>query len=146
MKYITIYTDGACKGNPGPGGWAAIIRRDGYDEELHGGEKDTTNNRMEMTAVIKALKALGDDKYTVDLCSDSSYVLNGLKKGWAVGWQKNNWLKKDGTPAKNPDLWAQLLELTSKHIMHYHWVKGHASNRYNNRCDELAVMESYKHR
>lgn len=143
MKYITIYTDGACKGNPGPGGWAAIVRWDGYDEELHGGEKDTTNNRMEMTAVIEGLKKLGNDKYTVDLCSDSSYVLNGLNKGWAEGWQKNNWRKKDGTPAKNPDLWAQLLELTSKHTMHYHWVKGHANNRYNNRCDELAVMESH---
>lgn len=144
MKYITIYTDGACKGNPGPGGWAAIIRYDGYDEEIHGGEKTTTNNRMEMTAVIEALKTLNNEKCTIDLCSDSSYVLNGLQKGWAKKWKQNNWVKQDGTPAKNPELWEQLLDLTSNHTMYYHWVKGHAGNRYNNRCDELAVMESHK--
>ena len=143
-QYVVIYTDGACAGNPGPGGWAAIIKYDGSKEELHGGEKYTTNNRMEMTAVIEALKHLGDGDYEVDLCSDSSYIINGLSKGWAKKWSENNWIKADTRPVKNPDLWKELLELTSKFKMHYHWVKGHADNHYNNRCDELAVAESKK--
>ena len=143
-QYVVIYTDGACAGNPGPGGWAAIIKYDGSKEELHGGEKYTTNNRMEMTAVIEALKHLGDGDYEVDLCSDSSYIINGLSKGWAKKWSENDWIKSDTKPVKNPDLWKELLELTSKFKMHYHWVKGHAQNQYNNRCDELAVMESKK--
>ena len=143
MKSITIYTDGACKKNPGNGGWAAIIRW-GYDndEELHGNEANTTNNRMEMMALIKALETLGNTPYEIDICSDSKYVINGLEKGWAKSWKKNNWHKYTGEEAKNKDLWERLLELTALHKIHYHWIKGHAENKYNNRCDELAVMES----
>lgn len=144
MDNIKLYTDGACSGNPGPGGWAAILKWGNVTEELHGGEKYTTNNRMEMIAVIEALKHLDDGKYEVDLCSDSSYVINGLSKNWAVNWSKNNWMKSNGRPVKNPDLWKELLELTGKYKMHYHWVQGHATNRYNIRCDELAVAESKK--
>lgn len=159
MKAITIYTDGACKGNPGPGGWGAVIMWDPENlEELSGGESYTTNNRMELTAVIEALKALGDIQYEIDLFSDSIYTINGLQKGWAKKWKENNWVRKEqvypvmyGTlgkykekPVKNPDLWQELLDLTDKHKMHYHWVKGHAENQYNNRCDELAVAESNK--
>lgn len=145
MKCVTIYTDGACRGNPGPGGWAAIIKWDGVDEEIHGCAKETTNNRMELIAVIKALEHLGNTPYIVDLCSDSVYVINGLEKGWAKKWKKNNWRKADGNPALNDDLWERLLELTDIHRMHYHWIKGHAYNKYNNRCDELAVKESHKY-
>lgn len=144
-QYVVIYTDGACSGNPGPGGWAAIIKYDASTEELHGGEKYTTNNRMELTAVIEALKHLGDGKYEIDLCSDSSYVINGLSKGWVKKWNENNWIKSDAQSVKNKDLWKELLELTSKFKMHYHWVKGHGNNKYNNRCDDLAVMETKKY-
>ena len=158
MKAITNYTDGACKGNPGPGGWGALILWDLENyEELSGGESQTTNNRMELTAVIEALKSLGDISYEIDLFSDSIYVINGLQKGWAKKWKENNWKRKEmhyqhGTiypsftekPVKNPDLWQELLDLTEKHKMHYHWVKGHAEDQYNNRCDQLAVAESNK--
>lgn len=143
---ITIYTDGACKGNPGPGGWAALILWDTDNvEELSGGDKHTTNNKMEMTAVIKALQALGNKPYEVDLCSDSKYVIDGLQKGWAKKWRSNNWIKWDGKLAKNPDLWEALLNLVEFHKVHYHWIKGHDTNKFNNRCDELAVKESNKY-
>ena len=140
MKTVTIYTDGACSGNPGPGGWGAILEYMGVEKELSGGEKSTTNNRMELTAVIKALEAL-KEPCTVELYSDSKYVLDALQKGWAVSWRKRGWIKSDKKPALNPDLWETLLSQVEKHDVRYHWVKGHASNPKNNRCDELAVSE-----
>ena len=140
MKTVTLYTDGACSGNPGPGGWGAILEYEGHRKELSGGEASTTNNRMELTAVIRGLQAL-KESCVVELYSDSKYVIDGLSKGWAVSWQKNGWRKADKKPALNPDLWEQLLELTAKHEMRYHWVKGHADNPNNNRCDELAVEQ-----
>ena len=140
MKTVTLYTDGACSGNPGPGGWGAILEYMGHEKEMSGGEENTTNNRMELTAVIRGLMAL-KEPCIVELYSDSKYVIDGLSKGWAAGWQKKGWIKSDKKPALNPDLWEKLLELTSTHQMHYHWVKGHAENPKNNRCDELAVSE-----
>ena len=140
MKQVTLYTDGACSGNPGPGGWGAILEYKGHRREMSGGEENTTNNRMELTAVIKGLMAL-KEPCTVELSSDSKYVIDGLSKGWAAGWQKKGWVKADKKPALNPDLWEQLLELTARHEMHYHWIKGHAENPNNNRCDELAVAQ-----
>ena len=144
MKQVELYTDGACSGNPGPGGWGAILIYKGTEKELSGGEAATTNNRMELTAVIRGLSAL-KESCIVELYSDSKYVIDGLSKGWAAGWQKNGWKKADKKPALNPDLWEELLNLTEKHQMHYHWVKGHAENPYNNRCDELAVIESKRY-
>ena len=143
MKTVTLYTDGACSGNPGPGGWGAILSYNGVEKELSGGEKSTTNNRMELTAVIAGLSAL-KEPCIVELYSDSKYVIDGLSKGWAVSWRKNGWKKADKKPALNPDLWETLLNLTERHQLHYHWVKGHADNPYNNRCDQLAVAESKK--
>lgn len=143
MKTVTIYTDGACSGNPGPGGWGAILRYKDTEKELSGGAADTTNNRMELTAVIEAL-ALLKEPCVVELYSDSKYVIDGLSKGWARGWQKRGWIKSDKKPALNPDLWERLLDLTDRHEMHYHWVKGHAENEKNNRCDQMAVAESKK--
>ena len=140
MKTVTLYTDGACSGNPGPGGWGAILEYMGTEKELSGGEESTTNNRMELTAVISGLQAL-KEPCIVELYSDSKYVIDGLSKGWAVSWQKNGWRKADKKPALNPDLWEQLLNLVSKHEVHYHWVKGHAENPKNNRCDQLAVAQ-----
>ena len=143
MKIVEIYTDGACSGNPGPGGWGAILRYKETEKELSGGAADTTNNRMELTAVIEAL-ALLKESCVVELYSDSKYVIDGLSKGWAKGWQKRGWIKSDKKPALNPDLWERLLALTDRHEMHYHWVKGHAENEKNNRCDQMAVAESKK--
>ena len=143
MKTVTIYTDGACSGNPGPGGWGAVLRYQNVEKELSGGEAETTNNRMELTAVIRALECL-NQPCVVELYSDSKYVIDALSLGWAKGWQTRGWKKPDKKPALNPDLWQQLLELTERHEMRYHWVKGHADNPYNNRCDQLAVAESRK--
>ena len=140
MKTVTLYTDGACSGNPGPGGWGAILEYQGHEMELSGGEDNTTNNRMELTAVIRGLQAL-KESCIVELYSDSKYVIDGLSKGWAVSWRKNGWRKADKKPALNPDLWETLLNLTEKHNLRYHWVKGHAENPKNNRCDELAVAQ-----
>ena len=140
MKTVTLYTDGACSGNPGPGGWGAILEYMGHQRELSGGEVNTTNNRMELTAVIEGLKAL-KEPCIVELYSDSKYVIDALQKGWAVGWRKRGWIKSDKKPALNPDLWEVLLTLTETHHLNYHWVKGHADNPMNNRCDELAVSE-----
>lgn len=138
MKEVDIYTDGACSGNPGPGGWGAILRYNGMEKEISGGEKNTTNNRMELMAVISALECL-KEACVVQLYSDSKYVIDALNLGWAVSWRKKGWIKSDKKPALNIDLWERLLVLTEKHEMHYHWVKGHANNQYNNRCDALAV-------
>lgn len=143
MKQITIYTDGACSGNPGPGGWAAILEYNGREKELSGGEAHTTNNRMELTAEIESLKALKED-CEVDLYSDSKYVIDALEKGWVYNWRRNNWVKSDKKPALNSDLWEALLGEMARHKVKLHWVKGHASNPKNNRCDELAVAESKK--
>ncbi len=142
-KKVTIYTDGACSGNPGPGGWGAILCHKGKEKEISGGEEQTTNNRMELTAVISALECL-KEPCEVDLYSDSKYVIDALEKDWAVSWKKKGWIKSDKKPALNPDLWERLLLLVSQHEMHYHWVKGHAENEYNNRCDALAVAERDK--
>lgn len=142
MKEVSLYTDGACSGNPGPGGWGAVLLYGEHKKELSGGEAKTTNNRMELLAVIRGLEQL-KQPCDVSLYSDSKYVIDALEKGWAKSWQKNGWKRKTG-PALNPDLWEQLLALCATHQMHYHWVKGHAENVYNNRCDELAVAESKK--
>ena len=138
MKQVEIFTDGACSGNPGPGGWGAVLRYNGREKELSGGEKDTTNNRMELTAVIKALEQL-KEPCKVILTTDSKYVSDGIGKGWAVSWQKNGWRKADKKPALNPDLWGRLLELLKVHDVTINWVKGHAGHPDNERCDELAV-------
>ena len=145
MKTVTLYTDGACSGNPGPGGWGAILEYMGHEKELSGGEASTTNNRMELTAVIMGLEAL-KEPCCVELYSDSKYVIDGLQKGWAEGWRKRGWVKSDKKPALNPDLWGRLLDLTAKHTIRYHWVKGHAENEKNNRCDQMAVSEWKKFR
>ena len=145
MKTVTIYTDGACSGNPGPGGWGAILMYGAHKKELSGGEASTTNNRMELTAVISALELL-KEPCAVELWSDSKYVIDALDKGWAKGWRAKGWIKSDKKPALNPDLWARLLDLCEIHTVRTHWVKGHAENEYNNRCDELAVMESRKYK
>ena len=148
MKHIEIYTDGACSGNPGPGGWGAILRfRTGgkvYEKEISGGAAGTTNNRMELTGLLEALRQL-KEPCDIDLYSDSQYVINGLEKGWAKGWRKRGWKKADKSPALNPDLWAPLLEESEKHVIHYHWLKGHAGHPENERCDRLAVEQSKKY-
>lgn len=140
MKTVTLYTDGACSGNPGPGGWGAILLYNGHEKELSGADAHTTNNRMELTAVIRGLEAL-KQPCVVELYSDSKYVIDALEKGWALGWKKRGWVKSDKKPALNPDLWERLLELCGVHQVRCHWVKGHAENPYNNRCDEMAVGE-----
>ncbi len=144
MKTVTIYTDGACSGNPGPGGWAAILKYKDIERELSGGEAQTTNNRMELLGVISGLQAL-KEPCIVELWCDSKYVIDALSLGWAQGWRKKGWIKSDKKPALNVDLWEILLPLTEQHEMHYHWVKGHADNAYNNRCDALAVEEREKY-
>ena len=143
MKKIEIFTDGACKGNPGPGGWCAILRYNGVEKMISGGEKDTTNNRMELSAVLFALKALKEPCH-ITLQSDSKYVLDSLSKGWVYGWQKKGWKKSDGKPALNVDLWQPLLTEIAKHEMEYVWIKGHAGHPENERCDAQAVIESEK--
>ena len=138
MKTVTIFTDGACSGNPGPGGWGAILEYQGQQREISGAEKMTTNNRMELTAVIRALELL-KEPCKVELWSDSKYVTDALSLGWAKGWRARGWIKADKKPALNPELWARLLELAELHSVTCHWVKGHADHPQNNRCDELAV-------
>ena len=145
MKQVTIYTDGACSGNPGPGGWAAILQYGARQKEISGGEARTTNNRMELTAVIEALSLL-KEPCEVDLYSDSRYVIDALTKGWARSWRARNWVKGDKKPALNPDLWERLLDLCEGHTVRFHWVKGHAENAYNERCDGMAVAESQKYK
>ena len=143
VKKVELYTDGACSGNPGPGGWGAILRYGEHEKELSGGAHGTTNNRMELTAVIEGLKAL-KEPCMVTVYSDSKYFCDGVQKGWVYGWKKRGWVKSDKKPALNADLWEQMLAQVARHDVRYHWVKGHASNEKNNRCDELAVMESRK--
>ena len=143
MRTVTIYTDGACSGNPGPGGWGAILRYGGAEKELSGGAAETTNNRMELTAVIEALSLL-KEPCTVELYADSKYVIDALEKGWLYGWQKKGWVKSDKKPVLNVDLWQRLLPLLAQHDVRCHWVKGHAENEKNNRCDVMAVEQSRK--
>ena len=137
MEQITIYTDGACSGNPGPGGWGAILLFKDMKKELSGGKPNTTNNIMEMTAVIEALKAL-KKPCNVNLYSDSAYVVNAFLQHWIDGWKRNNWKTSDKKDVKNKELWLELINLTKIHNITFHKVKGHADNELNNRCDELA--------
>lgn len=137
MDKVTIYTDGACSGNPGPGGWGSILMAGNNQKEISGGQKDTTNNIMELTAVIEALKLL-KRPCEVDLYSDSAYVVNAFLQDWISGWIKNNWKNSSKEEVKNKELWQELVELTQTHKVTFHKVKGHSDNEYNNRCDELA--------
>ncbi|MGN1137543.1 MAG: ribonuclease HI [Oscillospiraceae bacterium] len=143
LTKVEIFTDGACSGNPGPGGYGVILRSMGREKELSGGEKNTTNNRMELSGAIAGLSAL---KFPceVTLTTDSKYVCDGINKGWAASWRKNSWIKSDKKPALNADLWEKLLALTEMHKVTFVWVKGHAGHPENERCDELAVMERDK--
>ena len=143
MKKIEIFTDGACSGNPGPGGWGAVLRYNGVTKELSGGEKQTTNNKMELTAVIEALSAL-KEPCEVTLTTDSKYVCDSILKGWVYSWQQNNWRKADKKPALNVELWQKLLELLEIHKVEFVWVKGHAGHPENERCDKLAVMQTQR--
>ena len=143
MKNIQIYTDGACSGNPGKGGWGAVLVYKSVEKELSGAEENTTNTRMELTAVIKALKQLKEPCKVV-LTTDSKYVCDSINKGWVYSWQQNNWKKADKKPALNVDLWEQLLELLQIHQVDFMWVKGHNGHKYNERCDQLAVNEYMK--
>lgn len=140
MKRVELYTDGACSGNPGAGGWAAILRYGTYEKELSGGEAQTTNNRMELTAVIRGLAAL-NERCEVLVTTDSQYVVNGIEKGWAAGWKRNGWRKADKKPALNADLWDTLLNLLELHDVSFHWVHGHQGHPENERCDALAVAQ-----
>lgn len=138
LKKVKIYTDGACSGNPGPGGYGAILIYNEVEKEISGGENNTTNNKMEMLAVIKALELL-KEKCDVEIYSDSAYVVNSINNKWVYSWKENNWIKSDKTRAKNIELWERLLKLISFHNVRFIKVKGHADNMYNNRCDRLAV-------
>lgn len=142
--HVDIYTDGSCRYNPGPGGWGAVLVCGGRELELHGGEENTTNNRMELTAAIMALSAL-KRPCEVTLVSDSKYVCDAMTKGWAAAWQRNGWQKSDRSPALNPDLWTRLLELCTIHTVTFQWVRGHAGHPYNERCDRMAQEESLRY-
>lgn len=143
MKEVKIYTDGACSGNPGPGGYAAILIYNGVEKEISGGDRDTTNNKMELTAVIKGLEML-KEKCIVTIYSDSAYIVNSIQNGWIYSWKKNNWIKSDKTKVKNIELWEKLLKQMDFHEVSFIKVKGHSDNEYNNRCDRLAVMQRDK--
>ncbi len=143
LTYVEIFTDGACSGNPGPGGWGTILRCGKYEKELSGGEKETTNNRMELTAVIEGLKAL-NRPCKVKIITDSQYVVNGITKGWAEKWRSNNWIKSDKKPAQNKELWEELLNQLERHDYEFSWIKGHAGHPENERCDAMAVKQSQK--
>ena len=138
MKTVEIFTDGACSGNPGPGGWGAILRYGAHEKEMSGGAADTTNNRMELSGVIAALSAL-KQPCRVILTTDSRYVVDSVTKGWVYGWKKRGWVKSDKKPALNVDLWEQLLPLLERHDVTFQWIKGHAGHPENERCDQLAV-------
>ena len=140
MKHVDIYTDGACSGNPGKGGWGAVLVYGKFEREMSGGEKETTNNRMELTAVIESLKAL-KEPCEVTLTTDSKYVCDAINQGWLDSWRKNGWRKADKKPVLNVDLWEELIPLIEKHKVNFVWVKGHAGHAYNERCDTLAVNE-----
>lgn len=145
LKKVEIFADGSCSGNPGPGGWGTILRFGEIEKELSGGACETTNNRMEITAVLEGLKAL---KYpcAVTITTDSQYVYNSITKGWAESWQKNGWVKKDKKPALNADLWELLLAELAKHEVNFVWIKGHNGHSENERCDALAVAMTAKYK
>ena len=147
MKTVILYTDGACSGNPGPGGWGAILEYQGVEKELSGGELNTTNNRMELTAVIRGLQAL-KEPCVVELYSDSKYLVQAFNDHWIDNWQKNGWINSKKQPVENSDLWKLLLQIIKikKHEVHFHKVKGHADNPWNNRCDELATSAIKEYR
>lgn len=145
MKHVDIYTDGACRGNPGNGGWGAILVYGGHEKEMSGGERETTNNRMELSAAIESLSVL-KEKCEVTLYSDSKYLCDAINLGWAKGWRAKGWIKADKKPALNIDLWERLLSLIEYHTVTFVWVKGHAGHAYNERCDKLATdfADSFK--
>lgn len=143
MKDVEIFTDGACQGNPGPGGWGSILRYNNHEKEISGGEKYTTNNRMEITAVLEAIRLL-KEPCNITLYSDSQYVCNAIEKGWAKKWRSNCWMRTKKDPAINADLWEQLLTIIEKHNLNIVWVKGHAGHPENERCDQLAVAAAQK--
>ncbi len=145
MKQVEIYTDGACSGNPGPGGWAAILIARGVEKEISGGEVSTTNNRMEMQAAIEGLRQL-NRPCRVTVFSDSAYLVSAFNQGWLTNWQRNGWLNAAKDPVSNKDLWQELLELAGRHEISWVKVRGHSDNEYNNRCDELAVAQSQRYR
>ncbi|MBO5682405.1 MAG: ribonuclease HI [Clostridia bacterium] len=138
MKKVEIYTDGACRGNPGVGGWGAVLKYGAFEREISGGEASTTNNRMELTAVIEALSLLKEPCH-VTLTSDSKYVIDAIEKGWLDSWRKKGWKKADGKAVLNVDLWEKIVELLSVHKVEFVWVHGHTGHKYNERCDELAT-------
>ena len=142
-KQVKVYTDGSCSGNPGPGGWGAVLLYMGHRLELSGGEESTTNNRMELTAAVKALSAL-KEPCDVTLYTDSRYIEQAFSQGWVKNWVKKGWKKSDGKPVLNRDLWERLIPLMELHRARLVWVKGHADNEYNNRCDFLATQETKK--
>lgn len=144
MKKVIIYTDGACSGNPGKGGWGAVLKYGEIEKEISGYDANTTNNRMELTAAIEAMKSL-KAPCEIELYSDSAYLVDAFLKGWVYGWKKNGWRKSNGDDVKNPDLWVELLQLGSLHQITWVKVKGHSDNEYNNRCDKLATGEIKKH-
>ena len=143
MKEVELYTDGSCSGNPGPGGWGAILCFRGLEKELSGGERETTNNRMELTAAIRGLEAL-KEPCRVALYTDSQYIANAINQHWLANWKKRGWKKADKSPVLNRELWEALDAQLSRHDVTFHWVKGHADNAYNNRCDALAVAQTRK--
>lgn len=144
MRHVQIFTDGACSGNPGPGGWGAVLRFDKHEKELSGGERDTTNNRMELTAAIMALEAL-KEPCRVTLTSDSKYLVDAVTKKWLDGWQRKGWKRSDNSPVLNIDLWQRLLPQLHRHSVEFVWVRGHAGHPENERCDRLAVGEISKY-
>ena len=142
-KTVYIFSDGACSGNPGPGGWGAILRYKGHEKEISGGEKETTNNRMELLAVISALECL-KEPCAVEVCTDSQYIANAFEKGWLDNWQKNGWKTASKKPVKNKELWERLLSQAALHKLSWKWVRGHSGHPENERCDQLAVIERDK--
>ena len=144
-KQVQLYTDGACSGNPGPGGWGVILKYKGVEKELSGGEAQTTNNRMELTAVISGLEAL-KEPCQVELYSDSKYIIDAIQQRWVYKWAANNWMRNKKEPALNPDLWQRLLGQLDRHQVTFHWVKGHAGHPENERCDALAVAAAARYK
>lgn len=145
MKEVQLYCDGACLGNPGPGGWGAILRYGTHERELSGGAAETTNNRMELTALLEGLRAV-KEPCSITVTTDSSYVANGLSKGWAKAWQRNGWRKADKKPALNADLWEPLLEQDARHKLTICWVRGHNGHPENERCDRLASAQAHAYK
>ena len=145
MKRVEIFTDGSCSGNPGPGGWGAVLRYGGREKRISGGAAATTNNRMELTGVIEALRLLREPCEVI-LTTDSRYVCDAVEQGWARSWRKNGWVKSDKKPALNSDLWEVLLDLLNRHRVTFQWVRGHAGHPENELCDRMAVAETAKYK